>query len=148
MRAPTLLGAGMLLLVAMFPFVGAADVGRAGEQGSNREIVAIDLAGRQTNLTRNPAFDMRLAVSRDGRIVFLSTRDGNPDLYVMNGDGRSVRRVTESAGDDSGVSWNEGLRNTQASWSPRGRRIAFDGLYNAQPATCERLCFNWDVHVV
>ena len=30
-------------------------------------------------------------------------------------------------GDASGVAWDEALHLTQASWSPRGDRIAFDG---------------------
>jgi hypothetical protein len=73
---------GTLLLIAVLPFVGTADMGRAAEQGFNLEIVAIDAAGRQTNLTQNAAADLAPAVARDGRIVSVSTRDGRPDLYV------------------------------------------------------------------
>ena len=35
-------------------------------------------------------------------IVFSSTRDGDPDLYVMNSDGSNVRQVTDVDGYDGG----------------------------------------------
>jgi hypothetical protein len=132
-----------LLLAVALVFLGPAGVGARNNVEFNHDIVAVDLAGRQTNLTRNhPAFDGSPAVARDGRIVFVSTRGGNPDLYVMNGDGRNVRRLTNSASDGSGVAWDEALNLTEASWSPRGDRIAFDGRYMERgpplPATlCE-----------
>jgi TolB protein len=82
------------------------------------DIVAIDLSGHQTNLTHNPAPDLDPAVARDGRIVFLSARGGNPDLYVMDGDGRHVRRLTNSAVDNSGIA----AADDSSSASQRGRR--------------------------
>jgi Tol biopolymer transport system component len=42
----------------------------------------------QPRLTHNPARDFAPAWSPDGRkIAFASTRDGNPEIYVMNADG-------------------------------------------------------------
>ena len=128
--------------------LGAADGGRASSQEYNVEILAIDLAGRRTDLTQNPAFDLAPAVARNGRIVFISTRGGTPDLYVMDGDGSNVRRLTTSASDHSGVAWNEALDLTQASWSPSGETIAFDGLYWAAGPNCEQHCTNWRVLVI
>jgi Tol biopolymer transport system component len=139
----------LLLLAVLLPLVVPADVGRTANTQYDVEIVAIDLAGRQTNLTKNPAVDLAPAVARDGQIVFLSTRSGSgADLYVMDRDGRNVRRLTRSAVDHSGIAWSEALDASQASWSPRGRRIAFDGLYWAAGPTCERLCVNWRVLVM
>jgi Tol biopolymer transport system component len=137
-----------LLLAVALAFLGPAGVGGARNAEFNHDIVAVDLVGRQTNLTRNPAFDGSPAVARDGRIVFVSTRGGNPDLWVMNGNGRNVRRLTWSASDGSGVAWDEALHLTQASWSPRGDRIAFDGRYLERGSPCPRLCANWRVLVV
>src|SRR5258705_1010266 len=58
-----------------------------------------------------------------GRIAFVSNRDGNSEIYVMNGDGTGLTRLT----DDPGV-------DVYPAWSPDGSRIAFtstrDGHYN------------------
>jgi Tol biopolymer transport system component len=139
----------LLPLAVVLSLVGAADVGRASSKEFNLEIGATDLAGRQTNLTHNPAIDTGPAVASDGRIAFLSSRGGADDLYVMDGDGGNVRRVTNGAVDDSGVALAEDLAWSQASWSPRGEQIAFDGKYFASdPATCLQHCAGWDVLVI
>jgi Tol biopolymer transport system component len=135
--------AQLLLLAVALPVLGVAGAGHASSH-QNVDIVAIDLAGRQKNLTPNPAVDLSPAVARDGRIVFVSTRDGTPDLYVMAADGRNVRRLTTNAG----VAWNEALDLSQASWSPSGEHIAFDGLYLAHGPPCPAHCANWRVLVI
>jgi Tol biopolymer transport system component len=138
----------LLLLLVALPFMAPADLGRAASAEYNVEIVAIDLAGRQTNLTRNPALDVDPAVARDGRIAFFSSRGGSDDLYVMDGDGGNVRRVTNGAIDHSGVALAEDLAWSQASWSPRGDTIAFDGKYLANGPPCEQHCAGLDVLVI
>src|SRR5258706_11241451 len=135
----------LLILAVALPFVGHAELGHAATSQFNPEVVAIDLAGRQTNLTQSPAVDTSPAVSRDGRIVFLSTRDGAPEFYVMDGDGRNVRKLT--TGTDAEASL-DALLFSQASWSPLGDRIAFDGRYTANGPGCLHDCANWDVLVV
>lgn len=53
--------------------------------------------------------------SPDGaKIAFVSTRDGNPEIYVMNSDGTEQTRLTSSSGDD-----------LEPSWSPDGDHLAF-----------------------
>ena len=49
-----------------------------------------------------------------GRIAFVSNRDGNREIYVMNADGSGQTRLTNNTENDWGP-----------SWSPDGRRIAF-----------------------
>jgi len=49
-----------------------------------------------------------------GRIAFVSNRDGNAEIYVMAVDGSQVTRLTDSPGED-----------TAPAWSPDGKRIAF-----------------------
>ncbi len=52
--------------------------------------------------------------SRGTKIAFTSTRDGNYEIYVMDGDGRNSRRVTANPAVDS-----------YPAWSPDGAKIAF-----------------------
>ena len=54
------------------------------------------------NLTPNtPGFDGYPSFSGDGKqIVFRSGRNGNLDLYLMNADGSSVRRLTNDSAND------------------------------------------------
>jgi Tol biopolymer transport system component len=60
------------------------------------EICTLDLnTGRREQLTRGQGISTRPAWSPDGaRIAFVSTRDGQPQVYVMNADGSDTRRLT------------------------------------------------------
>ena len=53
-------------------------------------------------------------VARRHALAFTSTRDGNPEIYVVNRDGSNVRRLTNHPGID-----------TTPTWSPSGTQIAF-----------------------
>ena len=52
--------------------------------------------------------------SRRTKIAFSSTRDGNLEIYVMDGDGRNQKRVTVNP-----------ARDESPAWSPDGKKIAF-----------------------
>ena len=74
--------------------------------------------GRMTRPANGNADDHNFlpAFSSDGsQIVFMSNRDGNPDLYVVNADGTGeVRRLT-----------NHPAIDVSPTWSPNGQQIAF-----------------------
>ena len=55
-------------------------------------------------------------------IVFVSTRDGNPEIYSMNADGTNPRRLTTNAATDE-----------QPSRSRDGRRIVFSSQRDGNP---------------
>ena len=59
--------------------------------------------GQLRRLTDSPGYDAECAYSPDGKwIVFCSTRDGDPDLYIMKSDGTDVRQLTNEEGYDGG----------------------------------------------
>jgi Tol biopolymer transport system component len=59
--------------------------------------------------------DITGVYSPDGtRIAFASNYDGDLDIYVMNGDGTSIRQLTKNSWADS-----------YPSWSPDGTKLAF-----------------------
>jgi PKD repeat protein len=82
------------------------------------DILVVTLAdGSVANLTNSAAIDHSAVWSADGsRIAFVSDRDGQPELYVMNAaDGSNVTRVTAGVGFKG-----------SPSWFPDGLRLVFD----------------------
>lgn len=80
------------------------------------ELFSASLAdGTLTRLTDSPGYDAECSYSADGsKILFVSDRDGDPDIYVMNADGSDVRQLTNAPGYDGGP-----------FFSPDGRWIAY-----------------------
>lgn len=76
-----------------------------------------------------PHTDHRAAASGEesGKIAFVSDRDGNNEIYVMNLDGSDPQRLTENEAED-----------TRPVWSPDGQRIAFQSQRDD----------NWEIYVM
>jgi hypothetical protein len=84
-------------------------------QEMGQDDVFVRRGSQETNLTQHAARDYAAAWSPDGRFVtFVSDRDGNPDIFVMNSDGSNPRNLTRDPGFDSAP-----------AWSPDGSQIAF-----------------------
>ena len=60
-----------------------------------------------------------LASHHKAQIAFISTRDGNPEIYVMDADGENQIRLTRHPQEDK-----------MPSWSPDGKKIAFASKRN------------------
>lgn len=91
------------------------DIFKANEDGS--EIV---------QLTNSGKYDAEATISPKGdKIVFTSTRDGDPELYIMNLDGSEQTRLTFEKGYDGG-----------AFFSPDGSKLVFRA---SRPKTEEQL---------
>jgi len=71
--------------------------------------------GKTTRLTLDPDTDWTPRASPGGgRLAFVSLRDGNAEIYVMDFDGTNEQRLTNNAYED----W-------YPSWSPSGHRLVF-----------------------
>ena len=57
---------------------------------------------------------LMINLDAQAQIAFVSDRDGNPEIYVMDTNGNNQRRLTNNPNDD----WSP-------SWSPDGKRIVF-----------------------
>jgi len=69
------------------------DIIKANSDGTNPQ-----------RLTNTPGYDAEATVSPAGdKIIFTSTRDGDPELYTMNFDGSEQKRLTFHKGYDGGA---------------------------------------------
>jgi Tol biopolymer transport system component len=80
-----------------------------GDLPSQTDIYTLDLdsAGlTPINITNNPHHNSNPVWSPDGtQILFVSNRDGNHELYIVNSDGSNVRRITHTAESKDNPSW-------------------------------------------
>lgn len=121
-------GSGSGLLTS----IEAEEIGDWARNGEYVSFVLRDVDGQgiyvrnpdgvnELRLTDQPDYSPRWSPS-SRQIAFLSTRDGNPELYVMDADGTNVTRLTNTEGSEYDI-----------SWSPRGRRILFVSEQDGNP---------------
>ncbi len=77
--------------------------------------------------TAQEGFGVTCAVALFDHIAFMSNRDGNPEVYVMNSDGSNPTKLTNELGVD-----------LPRAWSPDGTQLAFESYRD----------WNWEVYVM
>lgn len=78
-------------------------------------VIASDGSGAPAPVTTDPAQDTQPRWSPAGdRIGFVSTRDGNPELYLAGPDGSDLTRLTDTPAEEKEI-----------SWAPDASKIAF-----------------------
>ncbi|MCX7784737.1 MAG: Tol-Pal system beta propeller repeat protein TolB [candidate division WOR-3 bacterium] len=107
----------------------------------------IDLFCGKDGLNTTPAY------SPDGKTIALSlTIDGTPDIYLMNADGKNLRRLTYGHSIDISPTWSPSGRELAFVSDRTGtpqiyiinvdgtnmRRLTFEGSYNTSPAWSPR----------
>ena len=130
------------VVLGLTPLVVAVDAGAqiafVSDRDGNFDIYVMDAdGGNLQNLTNHRGWDGSPSWSPDGnRIAFTSKRDGHvigghptDDIYVMDADGRNQQNLTNNPSYD-----------TSPSWSPDGKRIAFDSNRDGP--------FNWEIYVI
>jgi len=91
--------------------------------GTNSNIYTVNPDGSDlVRLTYNSSGNFGVAWSPDGKkLAFVSDRDGNLEIYVMNDDGSGQTNLTNSPATDEAA----------PSWSADGKKIAFHSRVNA-----------------
>jgi TolB protein len=78
-------------------------------------------------LTDTDGYDAETTISRQGKLVFTSMRDGDLDIYTMAADGKKVKRLTNELGYDGGPFWSyDGKRIVYRAYHPRTEKEKAD----------------------
>jgi TolB protein len=79
-----------------------------GNEDSNAEIFTVGTDGKNlTRITANSFFDLYPAWSPDGnQIAFLSKRDKDLDIYLMNANGENEHKLYDSGTNDADIDWS------------------------------------------
>lgn len=78
-----------------------------GENNENMEICVLGVDGNNFHrVTDNSFWDLYPAWSSDGnRIAFLSKRENDLDIYVMEADGSNIQKLFDSGSHDADIDW-------------------------------------------
>ena len=78
-------------------------------------------------LTNTPGYDAETTISRNGKLVFTSKRDGDLDIYTMDANGKHVKRLTNELGYDGGPFWSyDGKQIVYRAYHPQTEKEKAD----------------------
>jgi Tol biopolymer transport system component len=101
-------------------------------------------------LTTTPGYDAETTISKNGKLVFTSMRDGDLDIYTMDANGKNVKRLTNELGYDGGPFWSyDGKQIVYRAYHPQSEKDKADyiALLNQnliRPTTLEIWVMNAD----
>src|SRR6266699_2375258 len=101
-------------------------------------------------LTNAPGYDAETTISRDGKLVFTSKRDGDLDIYTMDPNGKNVKRLTDELGYDGGPFWSyDGRQIVYRAYHPQTEKekedyVALLKQNLIRPTTLEIMVMNAD----
>jgi TolB protein len=101
-------------------------------------------------LTKAPGYDAETTISRQGKLVFTSLRDGDLDIYTMDRNGKHVKRLTNELGYDGGPFWSyDGKQIVYRAYHPQTEAEKADYLALLKqnlirPTTLEIMVMNAD----
>jgi TolB protein len=104
---------------------------RKHTKGQDDEIYVRNMYNRdEVRLTRSPTHDFCPSISNSGsKIVYVtSMEDGKPEIFIMNKDGKSQRRITFNDETD-----------TLPNWSPQDFNLLITGFRNGSFQICKIL---------
>jgi TolB protein len=78
-------------------------------------------------LTKTPGYDAETTISRDGKLVYTSKRDGDLDIYTMDRNGKNLKRLTNELGYDGGPFWSyDGKQIVYRAYHPQTEKEKAD----------------------
>lgn len=85
------------------------------------DIFTADIDGKNAKqITKTPGYDAEATISRKGKVVFTSLRDGDLDIYTMDADGKNVKQLTNELGYDGGPFWSaDGKKIVYRAYHPK-----------------------------
>jgi TolB protein len=101
-------------------------------------------------LTTVPGYDAETTISRNGKLVFTSKRDGDLDIYTMDANGKNVKRLTNELGYDGGPFWSyDGKQIVYRAYHPQTEKekadyVALLKQNLIRPTTLEIMLMNAD----
>src|SRR5713226_8934701 len=101
-------------------------------------------------LTKTLGYDAETTISRSGKLVFTSKRDGDLDIYTMDANGKNVKRLTNELGYDGGPFWAyDGKQIVYRAYHPQTEKekadyVALLKQNLIRPTTLEIMVMNAD----
>ena len=112
--------------IPRFAATGDLLVYQRGNAGQISRLVWVDRTGRELGTVGEPAVYSNPALSPDGRLIAVAiARESGRDIWILDGDRGTARRLTTDPADDLNPTWSPDGESIVFSSSRRGERDIF-----------------------